>query len=141
MMMATTTTVEAATAAAAAAEGSISVQGEQLLVHGQPLLTHLHPDVVFKPDLNMNSGFLGASFPELNSRHVIPLGHLEYELMLPLSPLYISASVASMIFALCIPLPLPIATSLIMYVVGIIYKFMAAEMGLCLTISSFWCME
>jgi hypothetical protein len=140
MMMATTTTVGAATAAAAA-EGSISVQGEQLLVHGQPLLTHLHPDVVFKPDLNMNSGFLGASFPELNSRHVIPLGHLEYELMLPLSPLYISASVASMIFALCISLPLPIATSLIMYVVGIIYKFMAAEMGLCLTISSFWCME
>jgi hypothetical protein len=61
--------------------------------------------------------------------------------MLPLSPLYISASVASMIFALCISLPLPIATSLIMYVVGIIYKFMAAEMGLCLTISSFWCME
>jgi hypothetical protein len=91
MTMATTTTVEAATAAAG---GSISVQGEQLLVHGQPLLTHLHPDVVFTPDLNMNSGFLGASFPELNSRHVIPLGHLEYELMLPLSPLCISASVA-----------------------------------------------
>jgi hypothetical protein len=129
MMMATTTTVGAATAVTAG--GSISVQGEQLLVHGQPLLTHLHPDVVFTP----------ASFPELNSRHVISLGHLEYELMLPLSPLCISASVASMIFALCISLPPPIATLLIMYVVGIIYKLMAAEMGLCLTISSFWCME
>jgi hypothetical protein len=46
-----------------------------------------------------------------------------------------------MIFALRISLPLPIATLLIMYVVGIIYKLMAAEMGLRLTISSFWCME
>jgi hypothetical protein len=83
MMMATTTTVGAETAAAG---GSISVQGEQLLVHGQPLLTNLHPDVVFTPDLNMNSGFLGASFPELNSRHVIPLGHLEYEFNAPSFP-------------------------------------------------------
>jgi hypothetical protein len=83
MMMATMTTVGTETVAAG---DSISVQGEQLLVHGQPLLTHLHPDVVFTPDLNMNSGFLGASFPELNSRHVIPLGHLEYEFNAPSFP-------------------------------------------------------
>lgn len=58
-------------------EGGITIQGGQLLVYGQPLLRNVPSNVTFTSESNLHGGFLGASFSESNSHHVVPLGVLE----------------------------------------------------------------
>ncbi|XP_024382618.1 probable galactinol--sucrose galactosyltransferase 2 isoform X2 [Physcomitrium patens] len=58
-------------------KADISIQDGHLLVYGEPLLRNIPSNVHFIGDPNLHGGFLGASFPESNSFHVVPLGVLQ----------------------------------------------------------------
>ena len=56
----------------------IAVEKGELRVHGEPLLSNVPSNVVFTGDgESSHSGFLGASFPESSSHHVVSLGVLQ----------------------------------------------------------------
>ena len=56
----------------------IVVEKGELRVHGEPLLSNVPSNVVFTGDGELShSGFLGASFPESSSHHVVSLGVLQ----------------------------------------------------------------
>lgn len=56
----------------------IAVGKGELRVHGEPLLSDVPSNVVFTGDgESSHSGFLGASFPESSSHHVVSLGVLQ----------------------------------------------------------------
>jgi hypothetical protein len=56
----------------------IAIEKGELRVHGEPLLSNVPSNVVFTVDgESSHSGFLGASFPESSSHHVVSLGVLQ----------------------------------------------------------------